>query len=103
MALAVVLLTYGLIAIVGGVFGYVAGKSISSLLVGSISGSLLIVSGVLIMRGLPAAAWIGFTATIVLIVAFARRYARTQAMIPSGLMLGVSVVVLGVLFTQLFQ
>ena len=103
MALAVVLLAYGLIAVVGGVIGYVTGKSKSSFLIGSISGSLLIVSGVLILQGWPAAVWLGFTMTIVLIVAFARRYARTQAMIPSGLMLGVSVVVLGVLFTQLFQ
>src|SRR5687767_7716936 len=100
MAIAIVLLVYGLITEVGGVMGYVKAKSKASLVAGMVCGGLLMIAGVLMLAGMAWAFWLGLAMNIVLIVVFWKRYAKTQAVMPAGVMLGISVVVAGVLFTE---
>ena len=101
MAIAIVLLVYGLITEVGGVMGYVKARSKASLLAGAVCGGLLMIAGVLMLAGMAWAFWLGFAMNMALIVIFGMRYAETQAVMPTGVMLGISVVVAGVLFTEL--
>ena len=103
MAIAIVLLIYGAITAVGGVMGYVNAKSTASLIAGAASGCVLLLSGALIIAGAAWGAYLGFAVTMVLIVVFWMRYHKTRTVMPAGMMLGITVVVAAVLFTELFQ
>ena len=102
MAIAFVLLIYGVITAAGGVMGYVDGKSKGSLAAGSLCGGVLVAAGVLMMSGLGWGFYLGLVVNVLLIVLLGRRYAKTKAVMPAGMLLGISVVVAGVLFTELF-
>lgn len=77
---------YGILAIVGGILGYVKAGSQTSLISGLVSGILLIVAGVAHQQnaswGLPLAAVV----TVALIGVFTVRYFKTRKFMPSGLM-----------------
>ena len=103
MAIAVLLLVYGAIIVVGGGIGYFKAKSKPSLIAGAICGAALIASGAVILAGMNWGAWLGFALTLLLIVIFGRRYAKAQVAMPTGMMLGMSVVVAAALFTELFE
>ena len=100
MAVALVLLIYGVIVEVGGVMGYVKAKSKASLIAGGLCGAALLLAGGLLVAGMAWGFWAGLTVNLLLIVVFGMRYAKTKAVMPAGLMLGISVVVAGILFTQ---
>ncbi|MEM7773078.1 MAG: TMEM14 family protein [Cyanobacteria bacterium P01_E01_bin.6] len=84
---AIAAIAYGLLALIGGIFGYVKVKSKPSLISGGISGVLLIMAGILggtgMTWGIPIAAII----TAVLVVVFAVRLIKTQKFMPAGIML----------------
>ncbi|HEY9642795.1 MAG TPA: TMEM14 family protein [Coleofasciculaceae cyanobacterium] len=86
-AAALSAIIYGILAIGGGILGYVKVKSQQSLISGVISGILLLVGGI---GQLQAAAWglpLSIAVTLVLITVFAIRLAKTRKFMPAGLMI----------------
>ncbi|HEY9620413.1 MAG TPA: TMEM14 family protein [Crinalium sp.] len=80
-------IAYGILALIGGIIGYVQAKSTASLFSGSVSGVLLIVAGILQLQGI---AWSGILAAIitaVLVVVFIVRLVKTRKFMPAGLMI----------------
>lgn len=78
-------IAYGILAIIGGIVGYVQAQSKASLISGSVSGLLLIFGGIMQLqgqRGLILAAVV----TAVLIIVFGIRLAKTRKFMPAGLM-----------------
>jgi uncharacterized membrane protein (UPF0136 family) len=77
---------YGILAIAGGILGYIKAGSQTSLISGLISGILLVGAGIAHQQnaswGLPLAVII----TVSLIGVFAVRYLKTRKFMPSGLM-----------------
>jgi uncharacterized membrane protein (UPF0136 family) len=101
MAIAILLLVYGVITAVSGVFGYIQRRSKPSLIAGVLCGALLLASGALMITGRSWGFWVGLTVNLLLIVVFGTRYAKTRAVMPAGVLLGISVVVAGVLVTEI--
>lgn len=103
MVLGIVLIVYGVIALGGGVMGFRMAGSKASLMMGSASGLMLAISGVMVLMGKSIGAYFGFGVTCALVLVFAMRYARTKKMMPAGMMLALSVIVLAILYAQLFS
>ncbi len=94
-------IAYGVLAIVGGIMGYVKAKSKASLISGSISGLLVILGGVMQLQGQAWGLIIAAIVTAVLVIVFAMRLAKTRKFMPAGLMSVLGVVALGVMLNQL--
>lgn len=93
-------IAYGVLAIVGGLIGYAQAKSKISLIAGVVSGILLIVGGVLLAQGQTLGLGLSSVVTIVLLVTFGMRLAKTRKFMPAGLMLLLGIPVLGMLVSQ---
>ena len=91
---AVVAIAYGILAAVGGIIGYRQAGSKPSLVSGLISGTLLIIGGVLNAIGQTGGYWLSLIVTILLIIVFAIRLVKTKKVMPAGVMLGAGVVTL---------
>jgi uncharacterized membrane protein (UPF0136 family) len=87
--------TYGILALIGGIIGYIQANSQVSLLSGITSGLLLIFAAYLQLQGQTWALILAAFVTAVLVVVFAFRLAKTRKFIPAGLMtiLGMSALV----------
>ncbi len=94
-------IAYGILSIVGGLIGYAQAKSKISLIAGVASGILLMVGGVLVAQGQTAGLILSAVVTIVLIVAFGVRLAKTRKFMPAGLMLVLGIPVLACVAGQL--
>ena len=82
----IVLITYGLLLIVGGIFGFKKGSKVS-LIMGLTSGILVILSVGLLTRS-PRIAWLFLTGLNVLLsVSFTMRLIKTKKFMPSGMLL----------------
>lgn len=92
---------YGILAIVGGIIGYVQARSKVSLISGSVSGLLLILSAYFQLQGQSWGLILAAVVTGVLVVVFAGRLAKTRKFMPAGLMTGLGVVTLVVVVHQL--
>ena len=90
-------IAYGILAIVGGIIGYVKAKSKVSLVSGLVSGLLLLASGIAAAQGVAGAMLFSQLVTIALIVVFAIRWAKTGKFMPAGLMIVAGVVALSVM------
>ena len=91
-----VLLSYGLLMLIGGFMGYRAGSN-ASLIAGSVSGVLLL-AALWLSRNQPATGlWLGAVVAALLCVSFAMRLSKTGKFMPSGGLLLVSVVALALL------
>ena len=93
--------TYGIIALAGGVMGYLKAKSKVSLISGGLSGLLLLGAGVMQILGLAGGLLLAQIITTVLIIVFAIRLFKTRKLMPSGLML-VAGLVASVMMWQVF-
>jgi uncharacterized membrane protein (UPF0136 family) len=91
---SIVAIAYGLLAAVGGVFGYVNARSKPSLVSGLISGALLMAGGVAQAQGLGWGWPLSLVITIVLVIVFAVRFWRTRKLMPAGLMIGAGILTL---------
>jgi uncharacterized membrane protein (UPF0136 family) len=89
-------IAYGIITFIGGILGYAQAKSKASLISGLITGSLLILCGILQLAGVAAALWGAIAITVLLVAVFAVRLSKTRSLMPSGLMivLGVAALVI---------
>lgn len=96
----IVALAYGILAIIGGIIGYIQAQSKVSLISGSISGLLLILGGVMQLQGQAWGLILATVVTGVLVIVFAIRLAKTRKFMPAGLMtlLGVATLVVMSLF-----
>lgn len=94
-------LSYGILAIVGGVIGYVQAQSKVSLISGSISGLLLIISGVSQLQGQAWGLILATAVTALLVIVFAVRLAKTRKFMPAGLMSLLGLAALALMVNQL--
>jgi uncharacterized membrane protein (UPF0136 family) len=92
----VAVFAYGILAIVGGIIGYMRASSKVSLISGTISGLLLIVAGFFQLQGQAWAALLAVIVTGFLVVVFAVRLAKTRKFMPAGLMVLLGMVTLAV-------
>jgi uncharacterized membrane protein (UPF0136 family) len=93
--------TYGILAIIGGIIGYVQARSQVSLISGSVSGLLLILAAYFQLQGQSWGLILAAVVTAVLVVVFAGRLAKTRKLMPAGLMTGLGVLALVVMLHQL--
>jgi uncharacterized membrane protein (UPF0136 family) len=80
-------IAYGVLSIVGGIFGYVKTQSKASIISGSISGALLIAAGVAQLQGIDAGKIAGIVIAGLLVVVFVVRLIKTKKFMPAGLMI----------------
>lgn len=85
-------LIFGILAIVGGAIGYKQAGSQVSLLSGLISGLLLLIGAYFLFGGNPFGLTLSAIVSLVLIVVFAIRLAKTRKFMPAGLMIILGVV-----------
>lgn len=84
---AIALITYGLLALIGGAIGFVKSQSQVSLISGSLSGLGLIASGIILANGQTWGKASGMAIALLLTVTFIVRIIKTQKAMPAGLMI----------------
>ncbi len=94
-------IAYGILAIAGGIIGYVQATSKASLISGSISGLLLIFAGVMQLQGQAWGLTIAAIITAILIIVFALRFTKTRKFMPAGLMAILGLLALVVIANQI--
>ena len=96
-------IAYGILAVIGGIIGYIQARSKVSLISGCLSGLLLLIAAGLQLQGytwgLPLAAIV----TTLLVIVFAGRLAKTRKFMPAGLMIILGLVTLIILINTLLQ
>ncbi|MEH2254413.1 TMEM14 family protein [Nostoc sp.] len=92
---------YGILAIVGGIIGYIQAKSKVSLLSGSISGLLLILAAYFQLQGQTWGSIVAVLVTAVLVVVFGFRLAKTHKFMPAGLMTILGILALAMMANQM--
>lgn len=92
---------YGILALIGGIIGYVQASSKISLLSGSISGLLLIIAAFLQLQGQIWGLFVATFITAALVVFFSLRLAKTRKFMPSGLMIILGVLALILMVNQM--
>ncbi|MEH2082107.1 MAG: TMEM14 family protein [Nostoc sp.] len=91
---------YGILAIAGGVIGYIQATSRVSLLSGSISGLLLILAAYFQLQGQTWGSILALLVTAGLVVLFAFRLVKTRKFMPAGLMTILGILALAVMVNQ---
>ncbi|MEA5462715.1 TMEM14 family protein [Leptothoe sp. PORK10 BA2] len=87
MSLALIIaLIYGILAMVGGVVGYLKARSLPSLISGIVSGLLLLIGALRAAQGIASGLWVVKIVTLVLVVVFIIRLVKTKKFMPAGLM-----------------
>ncbi|KZL51271.1 hypothetical protein A2T98_03130 [Nodularia spumigena CENA596] len=94
-------LAYGILAVIGGIIGYIQANSQVSLFSGIISGLLLILAAYLQIQGLAWASILAVLVTLFLVIFFALRLAKTRKFMPAGLMVILGMLALTLMVNQL--
>lgn len=84
---AITTLIFGILAIVGGAIGYKQAGSQMSLMSGVISGLLLLIAAYLLFGGNALGPLISGIVSLLLIIVFIIRLAKTRKFMPAGLMI----------------
>ena len=92
---------YGILALIGGIMGYVQANSKVSLISGGISGLLLIFAAFMQLQGQFWGLLLAALVTAVLVVFFCLRLAKTRKLMPSGLMAILGMVALVLMLNQI--
>jgi uncharacterized membrane protein (UPF0136 family) len=105
MIVAAVFLIYGIILYVEAVFSYQGSGNRQPLIAGIVSGTILLAAAVLVGFQLQVqlGASIGVGAALAMLGNFGSRFMKSKKVMPDGVLLGISVVVLGILATQVFS
>lgn len=94
-------LIFAILVAAGGVVGYVKAGSTASLIAGAISGILLAGSAFAMMRGAYQAGWwVALVVTILLLARFGMAAIKEFKMMPGGMVIIMSLIVLVVLIAQ---
>lgn len=93
---------YGILVLIGGIFGYLKAKSKVSLLSGGISGLLIMVAAYLQLQGQIWGLNLAALIIGILVVFFAFRLVKTRKFMPAGLMIILGVLSLVVIVKQVF-
>ncbi|HLP91380.1 MAG TPA: TMEM14 family protein [Nostocaceae cyanobacterium] len=93
---------YGILVLIGGIFGYIKAKSKVSLLSGGISGLLIMVAAYLQLQGQIWGLNLAALIIGILVVFFAFRLVKTRKFMPAGLMIILGVLSLVVIVKQVF-
>ncbi|MGB7440424.1 MAG: TMEM14 family protein [Coleofasciculaceae cyanobacterium] len=93
-------LAYGILAMVGGVIGYLKVKSKMSIISGVISGLLLVFGAILQLQGHSWGLTLAAIVAAALVIVFTIRLAKTRKFMPAGLMMIAGVVSLGIMLSQ---
>ena len=91
-------IAYGLLAGLGGIWGYIKSQSKPSLISGCLSGIILLVSAVMQSQGADLGLLIAKIVVLLLVAVFAVRLIKTGKLMPSGIMLAAGVATLICLF-----
>jgi uncharacterized membrane protein (UPF0136 family) len=83
---------FGILTIAGGIIGYVKAGSMPSILAGSITGILLLVSAFLLPDHVAAGLAIGLITSLLLAGQFIPKFIRTGKAMPAGMMSILSVI-----------
>ncbi|MGK7918468.1 MAG: TMEM14 family protein [Trichodesmium sp.] len=94
-------IAYGILAILGGIIGYKKAGSKISLISGSVSGLLLIMSGIIQIIGMNWGLIFATVITTILVITFIIRLVKTRKMMPSGLMILTGLVTAGIMVYQI--
>lgn len=95
---ALVILVYGILTAAGGVFAYMKVGSRPSLIAGGVSGLLLVVAAIAMMRGAYQPGWwVALVITLLLLGRFVYASIGNFKFMPGGLMIALSVVALAAL------
>lgn len=97
-----VVLVYGFLLIAGGVIGFMQAKSKASLIAGSISGVVILASGIMMLQGTKLAVYLALVVTLALSVVFFMRWSKTRAFMPSGMMLILNEITFIIVLLSLF-
>lgn len=91
----IVILVYGVITLAGGIIGYMSARSMVSLISGGVFGAILIIDSFYIFKSNSLAIYLALAISIILSVTFGIRFSKTFSMVPTGLMLIVSLIAAG--------
>lgn len=94
-------IAYGLLAIIGGIVGYMKAKSKISLFAGCGTGILLILGGIVQIQGLTWGLIFSIVMSVFLILTFISRLLKTRKFMPSGLMIIAGFIALAMMGYQL--
>ena len=87
MSLGIIIaLIYGILAVVGGIIGYLKARSLPSLISGIVSGLLLIIGALRAAQGIMSGLWLAKIVALVLVIVFIIRLVKTKKFMPAGLM-----------------
>ena len=94
-------IAYGILAIVGGIIGYQKAGSKISLISGSVSGSLLILSGIIQLMEMNWGLIFSTVIATILVITFIIRLVKTRKMMPAGLMILTGIAAVGLMVYQI--
>jgi uncharacterized membrane protein (UPF0136 family) len=94
-------IAYGILAVGGGIMGYVKAKSKISLFAGVSCGILLIIAGILPLMGINWGLILASVIATFLVITFISRLIKTRKLMPSALMIGAGVVSVGIMIYQI--
>lgn len=89
-----IVLGYGVVVMLGGLIGYLKADSLVSLFTGTISGAILVAGGMGLIRKSIYAYLVSLAMTTLLAIFFMIRYVMSEKMMPSGIMAGLSVIII---------
>jgi uncharacterized membrane protein (UPF0136 family) len=103
--IAWLVLIYGILIAVGGVMGYVKAKSTPSLIAGVVSGIALVGAAVAMMKDAYSTGWwISLIVALLLLGRFgSAAYSKGFEMMPTGLVIILSIIVIAALLTHRAQ
>jgi hypothetical protein len=90
-------LIYGVVVLVGGLIGHYKSQSMASLISGITFGTLLILSGLALIKKKHWAQWIALSLAFLLDAFFSWRFAQTLKFFPSGLMSVISLAMVAII------